>query len=128
MICYHYTTKEGYEAINRTGQFMPSYFSVALDASYGPGWYFTDLTPDTPDGVLYQLWGQPAPERVKYYIEVDINPEWLENCRPHVYRLPTQRIRDVNISTTGIYRDNQNKFVLMVKRIGSRLLDFILRR
>lgn len=128
MIYYHYTAKEGYEEISRTNQFMPSFFSRALDSAYGPGWYFTDLTPDKADEVLYQLWGGHAPDRVKYYIEFDINPEWLEYCRPHVYRLQTSRIRDVSINTKGVYRDGQNRLVLMVKRMGNRLLDFFLRR
>ncbi|MBW2119267.1 MAG: hypothetical protein JRH09_15275 [Deltaproteobacteria bacterium] len=124
MIYYHYTTKEAYEEINKTEEFIPSYFSMALDATYGPGWYFTDLTPDKTDKALYQLWGGIEPYRVKYYLEFDINSDWLEYCRPHVYRLPTSKIRDVNINTAGIYRDKQNNLVLTLKRMGSRLLDF----
>jgi hypothetical protein len=123
MIYYHYTTKEAYDEINRTGQFIPSYFSRALDSTYGPGWYFTELTPEKTNTELYQLWGGAEPERVKYYLQFDINPEWLEYCRPHVYRLPTTKIKDVNISTTGIYRDSQNVLVLAFKRMGSRLMN-----
>jgi hypothetical protein len=127
MMYYHYTSKAGFDEINRTNQFMPSYFSRALDATYGPGWYFTDLAPDRADEVLYQLWGGPEPEKVKYYIEFDIDSGWLEICRPHVFRLRPEHIADVHINTKGTYRDNQNRLILIVKRMGSRLLDFFRR-
>lgn len=127
MIYYHYTSKVGYDEISKTSKFIPSYFSRALDATYGPGWYFTDLTPDKADDVLYQLWGGPEPDKTKYYIEFEIDPTWLEYCRPHVWRLRTEYINDIHINTKEIYRDNRNKLVLMVKRMGSRILDFFRR-
>ena len=58
MIYYHYTTKESHDEIKRTGQFVPSMFSMALDAKYGPGWYFTDLHPNKKNEELYPLWGR----------------------------------------------------------------------
>ena len=129
MIYYHYTDKHGYEEISRTNEFKPSYFSQALDATYGPGWYFTDLTPDKADDELYELWGGVAEsDKTKYYIEFDIDPDVLQHCRPHVWRMEPDKISDDHINIKGAYRNDQNKLVLMVKRMGNRLRDFFHRR
>jgi len=120
MIVYHYTSEEAYNEIMRTNEFRPSFFSTALDAAYGPGWYFTDLDPNTPDSQLYYyLWRQPVPERVKRYLEFDIDSSLLENTRIHIYRLPLDRIKG------GVIRLNTkyywgNKVVIEFRKGGIR--------
>jgi len=116
---YHYTSEEAYNQIMRTKEFIPSFFSRALDAVYGEGWYFTDLPPFSSDEELYQLWGQPVPERTKRYLVFDIDRSLLQNTRDHVYRLPLERIEG------GILRINlrytlQGRTVIRFIRGGRR--------
>jgi hypothetical protein len=95
MIVYHYTAEDSYNEISRTKQFRPSTFSTTLDSRYGDGWYFTDLPPATPNQTLYShLWAQVAPERIKFYLSFDIDPQLLQNTRPSVYKLALSRIPD----------------------------------
>ncbi|OYD17268.1 hypothetical protein CH330_00580 [candidate division WOR-3 bacterium JGI_Cruoil_03_51_56] len=118
MIVYHYTTKEAYDGIISTKQFIPSFFSTALDAVYGEGWYFTDLPPSSSDEELYQLRGQPEPERIKRYLVFDINSTLLQNTRPHVYRLALERVQESVIKLVNYYIEN--KVVIKFIRGGSR--------
>ncbi|MBO3763062.1 MAG: hypothetical protein QXS21_00460 [Thermoproteota archaeon] len=95
MIVYYYTSKSEYDQIIRTKEFRPSYFLKVVDASYGEGWYFTDLSPTTPNAVLYShLWYQPMPKLVERFLAFDINPNFLQNVRPHVYRLSLNVLRE----------------------------------
>jgi hypothetical protein len=94
MIVYHYTTKGRLSSILKTRRFFPSYFSTTLDSAWGEGWYFTDLPPSRSNRVLYELWGQAVPGRVKCYLAFNIDPSFLEETRPHVYKLALENITD----------------------------------
>jgi hypothetical protein len=95
MIVYYYTSKSEYDEIMRSKEFRPSYFLRVVDASYGAGWYFTDLSPTTPNSELYYyLWHQSVPERIECFLVFDIDPHLLQNVRPHVYRLPLDVLRE----------------------------------
>lgn len=119
MIVYHYTTKESYNEIMRTREFQPSFFSTALDAVYGEGWYFTDLPPLSSNEELYQIWGQPEPERVECYLVFDIDySTLLQDTRPNVYKLPLERMRENTIKLTSYYVEN--KIVIKFIRGGNR--------
>ena len=94
MIVYHYTTRGRLSKILRTRRFFPSYFSAALDSNSVEGWYFTDLPPSRRNRELYRLWGQELPERVKCYLAFNIDTSYLEETRPHVYKLALENITD----------------------------------
>jgi len=119
MIVYHYTSEEAYNQIMRTKEFLPSFFSTALDAVYGEGWYFTDLPPSSSDEELYQLWGQPVPERVKRYLVFDIDKSLLQNTRDHVYRLPLETIKGGILKLDSTYT-LQGRTVIRFIRGGER--------
>jgi hypothetical protein len=120
MIVYHYTSKESYDEIMRTKEFRPSFFSTALDAAYGEGWYFTDLDPTTSDERLYYyLWRQPVPERVKRYLVFNIENTLLQQTRAHVYRLPLDTLQEPIIRLNMAYR-LRDKIVISFIRGGTR--------
>jgi hypothetical protein len=116
MFVYYYTSKSEYDEIMRTKEFRPSYFLRVVDASYGEGWYFTDLSPTTPNSVLYYyLWHQSMPERVEYFLVFDIDPNLLQNVRPHVYRLPLSALREPAIRLNSEYLSGKRvviKFIM----------------
>lgn len=89
MIVYHFTTKESFDEINRTGDFKPSNPWTSMDAAYGTGWYFTSLNPDTCDmAVAYYCWRNTSNtvlQRVEYYLKFDIESKILNKTREHVY-------------------------------------------
>lgn len=89
MILYHYTTKEGYDEIQRTGTINPSNPWTTMDAAYGTGWYFTDLDPEKCDVmVIYYCWNNTSDtvlQRVEYYLKFDIDSTILKKTREHVF-------------------------------------------
>ena len=87
MIVYHYTTKDSYDEITRTGAFQPSGPWTAMDAAYGVGWYFTDLGPDNSDiTISYYCWQDTSLlERTEYYLKFDVDPKILRQPREHVH-------------------------------------------
>jgi hypothetical protein len=120
MIVYHYTSDEACNEIIRANEFRPSFFSTTFDAAYGEGWYFTDLPPNTRDEELYRhLWGQHVPQRVRCYLEFDIDGGLLQNTRLHVYRLPLDRVRGGVIKLNANYTLH-NRVVIRFIRWGRR--------
>ncbi|MHB8104970.1 MAG: HYD1 signature containing ADP-ribosyltransferase family protein [Dehalococcoidales bacterium] len=89
MIVYHYTTKEGFDDIKRTGTLRRSDPWTTMDAEYGTGWYFTDLDPHKCDlMVISYCWNNTTDivlSRVAYYFKFDINESILVRTRDHVY-------------------------------------------
>lgn len=106
MIVYHYTSEDAYDQIMSTQEFLPSLFSIVLDAAYGEGWYFTDLDPSVSDHELYQLWGQPAPQKIRRFLVFNIDSTLLQRTRAHVYRLPLDSIRGGRIRLNSHIEDN----------------------
>ena len=86
---------------------------------WGEGWYFTDLPPSRSNQVLYQLWGQALPERVKCYLAFNIDPSFLEETRSHVYRLALENITDGELNLDLRYTYDE-KAVIRFTRHGFR--------
>lgn len=89
MILYHYTSKESYDEIIRTKSLQRSDPWTTMDASYGQGWYFTDLAPDKCDAwtVAYCWRSISVFSKVKYYLKFEIPDSILKHCRDHVYMI-----------------------------------------
>jgi len=89
MILYHYTSKSAFDEIVRTGKLLPTDPWTTMDAAYGHGWYFTDLSPDKCDAwtVAYCWRSLSVFTRVEYYLKFDIPDGLATNCRDHVYML-----------------------------------------
>jgi hypothetical protein len=89
MILFHYTTKEAYTQILKTGELIQSDQSTTMDAAFGTGCYFTDRKPDQCKAwtVAYCWRRQNVFERVEYYMEFDIPDHFLKKCNDHVYLL-----------------------------------------
>mmetsp|Transcript_2024 Transcript_2024/g.4925 ORF Transcript_2024/g.4925 Transcript_2024/m.4925 type:complete len:300 (-) Transcript_2024:1966-2865(-) len=92
MKLFHYTNKEGYEAIRREGFIRPS-----NSAMYGRGVYLTDLDPHQNEkGVIARkLYWTGGPSRVRtghldYRIEVEIPQSEITLKRQHVYCYETK--------------------------------------
>ncbi len=100
---YHYTTKAAYDEIIRSGRIMPSDPWTTMDASYGRGWYFTDLGPEYCDVCIAEhCWRtQNALVKVDHYLEFDAEQTgvgFLQKCRAYVYmivRWVTTKLRHV---------------------------------
>lgn len=91
MIVYHYTNKGSFDAITASGQIAPSNPWTTMDSAYGTGWYFTDLSPNTCDMVLaYHCWNRTdVLDRVRYYLQFNIDISILKKCRQYVYMIGT---------------------------------------
>lgn len=89
MILYHYTSKTAFDEVMRTKKIMSSDPWTTMDASYGRGWYFTDLDPKKCDAwrVAYCWRSLSLFNRVEYYLKFDIPDNILRYCREHVYMI-----------------------------------------
>jgi len=89
MILYHYTSKTAFDEIMRTKKIMSSDPWTTMDASYGHGWYFTDLDPKKCDAwtVAYCWRSLTVFSKVEYHMKFDIPDDIVENCRDHVYMI-----------------------------------------
>jgi len=99
MILYHYTSNKSFNEITRTG-LKASAPWTAKDSAYGPGWYFTDLAPETCDAwTVAFCWRRlDVFTRVESYLKYDIPDEIVTFCREHVYMIkrPDARIRYID--------------------------------
>lgn len=108
MKVYHYTSVDSLLRIINSGLFHPSYLNPQMDTAFGEGWYFTDLPPDTtPNEDLEQsIWMRREPVKSKKYIAFEIDDSLLHYCRPNVYRLRVDAIKNsqvIDINTTYTY-------------------------
>jgi hypothetical protein len=89
MVLYHYTSKEAFQEIFRTNLIHPSDPWTTMDASYGRGWYFTDMAPDKCDAwtVAYCWRSISEFKKVQCYLKYEIPDDILIKCRDHVYVL-----------------------------------------
>ena len=89
MILYHYTSKTAFDEILRTNNIHPSNPWTTMDATYGQGWYFTDLPPDKCDAwTVAHCWRNISVfDKVEYYLKFDIPDNILKHCRDHVYMI-----------------------------------------
>lgn len=102
MMLYHYTTEKRLELIRRTQEFKPSTNTIA-DATYGGGWYFTDLPPTACERQrMYACWRTTTfHQRVRYYLKLDINSAALRNVREHVWFVPLGARLDLRLLSEG---------------------------
>src|SRR5574343_948981 len=98
MLLYHYTTKNGYETITRTGQFARSSPFTTIDSAYGDGWYFTDLDPEKCDPViLSHCWKNiNVTDRIQHYLKFEINNSIVIKCREHVFMVSDRKSTRLN--------------------------------
>lgn len=91
MLLYHYTSKVAFDEILRTSSLKPSDPWTTMDASYGHGWYFTDLPPDRCHAwkVAHCWRNVVAFSKVECYLKFDIPDAIIKHCREHVYMLNT---------------------------------------
>lgn len=89
MKLYHYTSKESYEQILAMRELKPSVNSTT-DASYGPGWYFTNLGPESCEmNIKIKCWGSNIPQKkIEYYFCFDVPDDGYIPCRENVYLIP----------------------------------------
>lgn len=89
MVLYHYTFKNAFDEIIRTNNILPSDPWTTMDASYGRGYYFTDLPPDHCDAwkVAYCWRSVSVFSKVEYYLKFEIPNDIIINCRNHVYMI-----------------------------------------
>ena len=89
MILYHYTSKDAFDQIIKTGNILPTDPWTTMDKAYGHGWYFTDLAPDKCDAWTVAHCWRTVSEFVKVqcYLKFDIPEGLVKHCREHVYML-----------------------------------------
>jgi len=87
MTLYHYTTKESFDKIIETNTLNPSNPWTSQDHTYGDGWYFTDLGPESCDiAIALQCWQtEDSLSRVQYYLKFEIDDSIPTFCRENVY-------------------------------------------
>ena len=89
MALYHYTTQTRHDAILRSKTLNHS-SDIQQDSTYGIGWYFTDLDPESCEKIrMHYCWQRGTlHQRVKYYFQLAVVgaiPQWK---RKHVYFVP----------------------------------------
>ena len=89
MILYHYTSKACFDRIKKTESLDVSDPWTTMDASYGRGWYFTDLEPTNCDAwTIAHCWKNlSAFSKVECYLKFDIPDHIIKHCRDHVYMI-----------------------------------------
>ena len=102
MILYHYTDVTGYNGINSTNVLMPSRDSM-IDATHGPGHYFTDLSPDACDKLIaWYCWrNKNLTDRVQYFLQCDIPYGVYRWCKGHVYLVLEGAVSNFNLQRKG---------------------------
>jgi hypothetical protein len=127
MRVYHYTSVVSINNIKASNKFYPSSFIRSDDSTYGTGWYFSDLPPDTQNDKLFRLlWGTNYPDpdiknRVTAYLVFDIDDSLLKSCRSNVFKLDDKLIKDGVLDTSLEYtRTSDNKVVIRFVNHGQR--------
>lgn len=90
MKLYHYTSPEGYIGIFRSGLKPSGLFSAPWtrrDASFGAGYYFTNLGPSYCDCCIAEAcWGDISQtHKVSHYISIETVEPVASFCRDYVY-------------------------------------------
>ena len=91
---YHYTTREGMEAILQSGELNPSLKALnPADARYGDGQYLTDIIPGTrsPGSLSSTFLRVPGQgRRFTHYVEIDVSGLVVYEGRPGVSLIPNE--------------------------------------
>jgi hypothetical protein len=126
MKVYHYTSQESHLTIISERTFYPSCIEASLDSTYGEGWYFTTLSPETPNDELEQLlWQRSEPRKSKKYLVFEIDDSLLQPCRAHVFRLKKEAIKEGAISLNITYEYTATKkMALKFIDSGSKPIKF----
>ncbi len=110
MRLYHYTNYFAYQSIFATKEFKPS-TNTAVDAGYGMGWYFTDISPDSCEIQIYnECFGGPNPnKRIDYYLYIDIPDRYIKKGKNHIYLVPIDAKLGFTVIAHGRKNDCPNK-------------------
>jgi hypothetical protein len=102
MDLYHYTNQAGYNAIVTSGVLLPSTDRV-IDATYGEGYYFTDLGPSSCERRIADACWQNKfmTFKVEYYIKFNIPYGLAKWCRSNVYLVTTGTMTNFNVLEKG---------------------------
>lgn len=104
MILFHYTSQLSFEQIMSSNTLKPSDPWTTMDAAYGHGWYFTDLSPNQCDAwtVAYCWRSLSVFTKVECYLKYDIPDDLVIRCRDHVFMISewNDRIRYLEGRTT----------------------------
>ena len=120
MKVYHYTSKENLDKIINSKLFYPSYLNPQMDTAFGEGWYFTDLDPDTTpnDDLEQQLWMKKESIKSKTYLAFEIDNSLLNYCRPNVYRLKIDAIKNseaINLNRPYTFTSSGEQAIRYIK-------------
>jgi hypothetical protein len=120
-IVYHYTSENAINEIKRTTQFFPSVFKQT-DTNFGQGWYVTDLGPSTPIQELCDcLWTDHSlatQEKTKAYVKLEIDDEYLDYCRPHVYLLKLESVNGSILDVGKTYVDKNKNIIIRIIEVA----------
>ncbi|MHC4540781.1 MAG: HYD1 signature containing ADP-ribosyltransferase family protein [Planctomycetota bacterium] len=86
---YHYTTEPSHAGLMEADRLVPSK-ARQDDSAHGPGWYLTDLGPSACEKTLMQYcWARvESDERVRHYLEMEVDASSVYKLRKHVYFVP----------------------------------------
>jgi len=106
MALYYYTTDSRLpEGITRK-VFVP-HLKTQFDPLYGEGWYLTDLPPETCERTLINYcWKKYSRnERIKNYLEVEVEGGNAVFKKEHVYFVPRKSITRFVVKNSGQRRN-----------------------
>ena len=86
---YHYTKEASHTNLMEADRLVPSR-DKQHDTAHGTGWYLTDLGPSACEKTLVQhCWPRSEQgERVRHYLEVEVDTGKVLKLRNHVYFVP----------------------------------------
>jgi HYD1 signature containing ADP-ribosyltransferase len=86
---YHYTKGASHVDLMEADRLVPSK-DKEHDATYGSGWYLTDLGPSACEKTLVQhCWPRTErAERARHYLELDVVAGKVLEMQKHVYFVP----------------------------------------
>jgi hypothetical protein len=89
MALYHYTKEASHAGLMEADRLVPSK-DKQRDATHGAGWYLTDLGPSACEKTLVRhCWPRTEQgERVRHYLEVEVEEGEVLKLRNHVYFVP----------------------------------------
>lgn len=77
--------------------------STQRDSTHGAGWYLTDVGPSACERTLMRYCWPPAgpAERVRHYLEVEVEPPNVLEVADHVYFVPATGLAHFELISQG---------------------------